>query len=68
MQKFVQVLEFRVRPEECEGIPVGGFFSEGEQVVELYTGQRAAVTGGKVQFDKYENGVAVIVKELSNKL
>lgn len=58
----------RVRPEACEGIPVGGFFSEGEQVVELYTGQRAAVTGGKVRFDKYENGVAVIVKELSNKL
>lgn len=51
----------RVRPNECAAIPLGGHFSDGTQVVELYTGKESIVKNGCVDFKNYVNNVAVIV-------
>lgn len=50
----------RVRPEECTAIRVAPYFSDGEVVEELYSGNTATVCGGYVSFAGYENSIAII--------
>ncbi|MBQ8774721.1 MAG: hypothetical protein IJZ50_02585 [Alistipes sp.] len=56
-----KVAIIRVRPEECSAIPTGGYFAEGEEVVDLCTGNRGVIDAGRVRFERYKNNVAVIV-------
>lgn len=52
----------RVRPEECRSIPTGNYFANGDEVIDLYTGNRATVIDNSVCFASYENNVAIIVR------
>lgn len=50
----------RVLPLDGQPIDLGGEFDEGSELIELYTGQKAVATNGKVIFQRYENNVAII--------
>lgn len=50
----------RLRPEEGKEIDVSGIFREGEEVTELYTGQTAKVTNGRLTFPRYAHNVAIL--------
>lgn len=50
----------RVRPEECNAIPVAPYFADGETVIDLYTGFQSIVTNGTVRFPSYKNNLAII--------
>lgn len=52
-----------VGTEPDRGIPVGGWFGEGETVHELYSGQKGIVNQGVVRLPYYNNRVAVLTKE-----
>ncbi len=45
-------------------IPVASFFPDGTKVVDLYTGQQAAVANGHVSFPSYPHRVAVVAPVL----
>lgn len=47
-----------------EPIPVASFFPDGTKVVDLYTGQQAAVANGHVSFPSYPHRVAVVAPVL----
>ena len=53
----------RLCPEEGKGINVAGWFEEGEEVEELYSGSKGIVRGGEVSFPAYLNNVAVIARK-----
>ena len=53
-------LVIRVAANSGESINLGNAFPEGSTVTELYTGQTAIVTNGKVRFERIENKVAII--------
>ena len=53
-------LVIRVAANSGESINLGNAFLEGSTVTELYTGQTAIVTNGKVRFERIENKVAII--------
>ena len=53
-------LVIRLAVEGGETIQLGGAFANGTTVTELYTGQTAIVTNGKVRFERIENKVAII--------
>lgn len=53
----------RLCPEEGIGINVAGWFDEGEEVEELYSGSKGIVRGGEVSFPAYLNNVAVIARK-----
>lgn len=57
------VLLIRLAPVANRPINVAGAFSEGDRLVELYTGQSARVKNGSVSFPAYQNRVAVITRE-----
>ncbi|MGN1245716.1 MAG: alpha-amylase family glycosyl hydrolase [Muribaculaceae bacterium] len=50
----------RVLPLDWQPINIGAAFADGTIVEELYTGQQATVTDGKVSFPRYENKIAII--------
>lgn len=50
----------RLRPSDGCPIDVSGIFVEGSTITELYTGQKAAVTDGKVTFLKFSNRIAIL--------
>ncbi len=52
----------RVLPADGTDINVSPFFSDGETLVELYTGQTATVTNGKITFPHYRNNIAIITR------
>lgn len=53
-------LVIRVAVNSGESINLGNAFPEGSTVTELYTGQTAIVTNGKVAFPTIQNNVAII--------
>lgn len=53
----------RLLPNDRQSIDVTGYFNNGDILTELYTGQRAMVTDGKISFPKYENKIAIIKKQ-----
>ena len=57
-----ETVVIRVKPNPNRGINVSGYFSDGTEVTDLYTGLKSVVKDGKVSFPKYQNHVAVIVK------
>lgn len=57
-------LLIKVMPEPNRPIDVAGYFSDGERLVELYSGQEATVTDQSVKFPYYQNKIAVITKKL----
>lgn len=52
----------RLRPEERPAIAVGPYFEDGTEVVELYTGCRAAVVNGCITLPHYENHIAILTR------
>ncbi len=52
----------RVAPVDNRSICVSGYFAEGEQLEELYTGQKATVTDNAVTFPTYLNRIALITR------
>lgn len=56
----------RLMPNNGQSIDVAEYFKNGDILTELYTGQRAIVTDGKVSFPKYENKIAIIKKQNEN--
>jgi len=56
------IVIIRTMPGLSESIAVGQYFANGEEVTELYTGQRAKVVNGSVSFPEYKNRIAVIAK------
>lgn len=50
----------KVCPVDGMPIDVAGYFSEGERIVELYSGQEATVRDQSVIFPYYQNKIAVI--------
>lgn len=62
----LDTLLIRLVPNDGIGIPVEGIFNENDTLTELYTGQSAKVTGGRVTFPRYEHKVAIIVKSKQN--
>ncbi len=50
----------KIKPVDGHPIDVSGFFTEGDILEELYTGQKTIVSDNSVQFHKYENNIAVI--------
>lgn len=44
-------------------INVAPYFADGQEVTELYTGEKAVVRGGKVKFSTYSNNIALVVAE-----
>lgn len=55
-----ETIIIRVRPQECTAINVAGYFSEGDSVIDLYSGAKATVTDGKVQLPYYENNIVIL--------
>lgn len=53
----------RLTPMDNVPIDVAGYFSDGEILVELYTGQEATVTDHSIQFLNYQNRIAIIKKK-----
>ncbi len=53
----------RLKPIENKAIRVADYYSDGDTLVELYTGQDAVVTNGSVKFPIYKNNVAVITRK-----
>lgn len=53
-------------PNNGQSIDVAQYFKNGDILTELYTGQRAMVTDGKILFPKYENKIAIIKKQNEN--
>ena len=56
----------RLMPNNGQSIDVAQYFRNGDILTELYTGQRAMVTDGKILFPKYENKIAIIKKQNEN--
>lgn len=56
----------RLMPNNGQSIDVAQYFKNGDILTELYTGQRAMVTDGKILFPKYENKIAIIKKQNEN--
>ncbi len=52
----------KLLPADNRPIDVAGFFPDGARLVELYTGRKATVADGKVQFPEFRNKVAVITR------
>lgn len=50
----------RLKPEETGIINLYGVFPDGSEIEELYTGQRAVVTDGKIEFPRYSNHIAIL--------
>lgn len=57
-----ETILIRVRPQECKAISVADYFADGDVVEELYTGAKATVSNGTVNFHEYKNNIAIIVK------
>lgn len=53
----------RLAPVVNQPIKVSGYFSEGDKLTELYTGQTAKVENGTITFPSYKNRIAVIARE-----
>lgn len=53
----------RLRPDEEDGIDVYGIYKDGDNVMELYSGERGVVRDGKIRFPKYYNNVAILKKQ-----
>lgn len=53
-------LLIRLMPQDGKPIEVSGVFPEGSIIRELYTGQTATVSSGKVSFPSYENRIAIL--------
>lgn len=53
----------RLFPIANSPIDVTGYFSDGETLVELYSGQEAIVANNSIQFPNYQNKVAIITKK-----
>ena len=56
-------LLIRLRPDEGDGIDVYGIYEDGDNVMELYSGERGVVRDGKIRFPKYHNNVAILKKQ-----
>lgn len=52
----------RLRPEEGQTIKTYNIFREGDEVQELYTGNRSIVKDNQISFPRYENNVAILKK------
>ena len=50
----------RLRPEETGAINLYGVFPDGTRLSELYTGQTAVVSDGKISFPEYKNHIAIL--------
>jgi len=53
----------RVVPVDNMPLDVTGYFTDGEKLVELYSGQEATVTDRSIQFPYYLNKIAIITKK-----
>jgi len=56
-------LMIRVVPVDNTPIDVTGYFSDGEKLVELYSGQEATVSNHSIQFFNYQNKIAIITRK-----
>lgn len=52
----------RVNPNREREINLGGMFKDDTIVMDLYTGRTAEVKNGRVNFNEYENRVAIVAK------
>lgn len=62
-QSGEDTLLIRLVSVENQPININGYFSEGDRLVELYTGQSAHVKNGTVTFPYYQNKIAVISRK-----
>ena len=53
----------RVAPKENMPIDVRSFYSDGDEVIELYSNQEAVVTNNEVKYPRYNNKIAIITKK-----
>jgi len=53
----------KVAPVDNHPVSVAGYFTEGETLMELYSGQKAIVKDGKIQFPHYQNKIAIIARK-----
>lgn len=53
----------KVKPYADVPVNVNGIFTDGDTVVELYSGQTATVKNGAVVFPRYDNNLAVITRK-----
>jgi len=56
------IVLIRVKPVDDKAIDVHTYFHDGEELIELYTGQSSIVKNGTVVFPTYKNKIAVITK------
>lgn len=56
-------LLIKLMPVENRPINVAGYFADGEQLVELYTGQQATVINHSISFPSYQNRIAIIARQ-----
>lgn len=50
----------KLKPTPDKPIKLDGYFSEGDTLIELYTGQEAMVTDNSIQFPYFNNNIAII--------
>lgn len=53
-------LMIKLLPTDGVALTVGDIFADGEELIEIYTGQTAKVINGSVTFPKFENKVAIL--------
>lgn len=53
-------LLIKLLPNDGAALAVKDIFADGEELIELYTGQTAKVVNGSVTFPKFENKVAIL--------
>jgi len=56
-------LLIRLAPIDNQPIKVSGYFSEGDRLVELYSGQSTKVVNGAVTFPCFQNKIAIISRK-----
>ncbi len=57
----------KLKPQPGRPINVAGYFPEGDELEEQYTGQKAKVVNGQITFPTYHNQVAIITPTSSVK-
>lgn len=56
----------RVEPIDNQPINVNGIFADGDNLIELYSGQTTKVNDGQIMFSGYENKVGIFKRFTGN--